>query len=382
MKIDATIKEHTLGLSCVEYGFNRERAITRPSLFKSWMSAYRVIVQKADPNPGLLTLGKSMYDYLDGDGGEMTELLERCDGPFVLELIGDPGSEPKASQFLEAPWELLANHRGFLAASFRAPLQPLRCVSSPELTPRPVAEALPLVFMAAQADADTLLRYEQEEYAILRAVANTPLDVIVEESGSLRYLCDRISQMEGEYLLHLSMHGRFDSAGRPVLVMETEVGGPDYISAAELAERLAGRHPHFLFLSACHSAVSRAATDSLVLALTRYGFPAVLGWNGTVEDGEATEFTSILYKRIASGDSIENAVLAARQTLLHKDMMSAFPSRNWHLARLYFGPNGKGAVMTSKGGGATQIGFRSRDRPSFFGKQRGEANERVCRVSA
>jgi hypothetical protein len=351
MKVKAIIQEHSVWLSFDDDSLNIERPITKPSLFKSWMSAYRILVQKADPILGLLSLGQSMYQYLDGKGGELTRLIARCEGPFVLEIIENPGGESKARQFLEAPWELLGNHLGFLAASFRTPLLPLRCVGSSELAIRPVSETLPLVFMAAQADNNAPLRFEQEEAAILRAVVDTPLTIIVEESGSLQHLRDRISQLEGEYLLHLSMHGRFDSSGRPVLVMETDLGAPAYISAEELAQQFTGRYPRFLFLSACHSAASQAATDSLALALTKCGFPAVLGWSGTVQDGEATEFTSILYGRIARGDSIENAVLAARQTLLHKDPMWTFPSRNWHLARLYLGPDGRGALMTPNGNG-------------------------------
>lgn len=361
MKIDVSVKGRSVNLSCLEFGFSAERAIIKPAMFKGWASAYRALIRKADPSKGLYTLGRDMYRYLDGEGGEMTSLLGRCDEAFVLELIHNSESEAVSKELLDAPWELLADGNGFLAASLRTPCLPIRRVA-PYVSSLPATEGtLPLVFMAAQAGSNAPLRFEQEEAAILRAVAETGLDLIVEESGSLRFLRDRVLQTQGPYLLHLSAHGRFDYARGPIMVMEMEVGGPHHVSASEMAERLSDRIPHFLFLSACHSAASAAATDSLALALAKYGFPSVLGWSGTVEDDEATKFTAELYERLAEGKSIESAVMAARHILLHDDRKKAFPSHNWHLPRLYLGPHGGGALTSAKRSGAPKSPLPARE---------------------
>ncbi|MBX2800341.1 MAG: CHAT domain-containing protein [Myxococcales bacterium] len=59
-------------------------------------------------------------------------------------------------------------------------------------------------------------------------------------------------------------------------------------------------------VSACETAEAGddEAVDSLAQALLGEGFRAVMGWAGTVSDGEATAFTTALYTWLARGGSL------------------------------------------------------------------------------
>src|SRR3954451_12498475 len=70
-----------------------------------------------NPAPGLLALGLDLYRFLDGDPGDLTALIERAPRPLQFEIVSTtarPG--PAGLALLSAPWELLADDRGFLAA--------------------------------------------------------------------------------------------------------------------------------------------------------------------------------------------------------------------------------------------------------------------------
>jgi len=66
---------------------------------------------------GLLMLGRQLFGFLDGDAGDLTALMNRAPRPLHFEIVADRRrpSEPEMA-LLRAPWELLANAQGFLAA--------------------------------------------------------------------------------------------------------------------------------------------------------------------------------------------------------------------------------------------------------------------------
>jgi AAA ATPase domain/CHAT domain len=145
--------------------------------------------------------------------------------------------------------------------------------------------------------------------------------------------------------------------------MEDEFGGGLPTTAADLVRALPGP-PRLLFVSACLTATAanakghlpagpdrRAAsgdTDAMVAhsmatSLGSAGVPAVLGWDGSVDDRAATLFAHQLYAQLSNRADLATAVGGARRSLLQTadERMRA----DWHLARLWLGPTGGGPLV-------------------------------------
>ena len=82
---------------------------------------------------------------------------------------------------------------------------------------------------------------------------------------------------------------------------------------------------------------------SLATALVAAGMPAVIGWDGSVDDRAATMFAQRLYRGLADRADLAVAVGDARRVLLE----SGDPAvrADWHLARLWLGPAGGGSLV-------------------------------------
>lgn len=59
--------------------------------------------------------------------------------------------------------------------------------------------------------------------------------------------------------------------------------------------------------------------NSYANEMIRYGTPAVLGWGGSMSDGEATDFASWFYKYLSQHNAVSAAVAYARNALLTPD---------------------------------------------------------------
>ena len=82
---------------------------------------------------------------------------------------------------------------------------------------------------------------------------------------------------------------------------------------------------------------------SLATALVAAGFPAVIGWDGSVDDRAATAFAERLYRALADRADLAVAVGDARRVLLESD--DPVVRADWHLARLWLGPAGGGPLV-------------------------------------
>jgi hypothetical protein len=86
------------------------------------------------------------------------------------------------------PWELLCADGAFLCANPLRPFTPVRRVgaSRREPEPEPANRPLRLLFMASSPeDVSPVLDFEREEQMILKATRDQPIELVVEESGSL-----------------------------------------------------------------------------------------------------------------------------------------------------------------------------------------------------
>jgi tetratricopeptide (TPR) repeat protein len=339
-------------------------------------SRYALLEHRPDPEAAK-ALGRDLHHWLDGDQHAFSRLSEEAAPPLLL-TIHCPRWHPSPTEWalLHAPWELLADERGHLAADGLLQFAPARRLG-PVQTPPPLDDArLGLAFMAAAPEGVSELDYEDEEAAILNAVGTTQLDLLVEESGEAEALGQRLVEASGLPVLHLSCHGhpawRATPAAtpRPVLILEDGAGGAQPTTAAELLRALRPAMPRLLFLSACSSAAAtsqadphaglppardhkaadggpampapQTATHSLTSALIAAGLPAIIGWDGPVADTAATRFAAALYGRLAQREGLALAVAEARRRLLeaHEDTVRC----NWHLARLWVGPKGHEAA--------------------------------------
>jgi CHAT domain-containing protein len=221
-------------------------------------------------------------------------------------------AEPAA---LNLPWELVELGDGLplgcdAAWSLRRTSLPT-LVTGGSLNPGP----LRIVFLASAPLDLPQLDFEREEDAMLRATSRLGEDVVVYilDTGTFEELGDLVARIR-PHIVHLSGHGSVDTSGRGAFAFEDERGYTDARDAADLATQIfRGSSVRCVVLNACET--SQAATSGLCQALTVSGVPHAIGWAAPVVDDRATEFTEALYRRLAHGEPLSQAVAHARDTV-------------------------------------------------------------------
>ena len=315
-------------------------------------------------------LGRELYAWLDGNRGQLTALLEKAARPLVFEVQGPSSPSEGAWAVLRAPFELVARpDGGLLADDALARFCVVRRLGPPAGARLGLDEfRLGLAFMASAPRGQHELDFEAEEAAILKAVGESRIDLLVEDTGDPEQLAHRLAEVGGMPVVHLSCHGlnnwrpRPGAPGVPILMMEDEVGGDRPTTAADLVSLLPDGL-RLLVVSACLTATGADATGhlppasghkgdpslgtggmlvahSLATALVTAGIPAVIGWDGSVDDRAATLFAQRLYDKLADRADLAVAVGDARRALLESD--DPVVRADWHLARVWLGPAGGG----------------------------------------
>jgi len=110
-----------------------------------WSARYRDARRKADV---LAVVGREIYDWLDGKERWLARALEDARPTWLVEFAAGvhPGSDE--ALFLEAPWELLADGRGHLAARPGVVFCPIRRLRRPGTPAAPSEYRLSVAFMA------------------------------------------------------------------------------------------------------------------------------------------------------------------------------------------------------------------------------------------
>ena len=364
-----TLEERFLQIRCDSNGLRVHRQLSDSDFerFKQWSSSYVAALSRELSRHTMLQIGGQMREWLDGGERCLERVLNTAEPPLVLEF-STVRADPEAREFLDAPWELLADASGCWAERGSLVYCPVRRLDP--LPPSPYK--LSAVFMAAAPKGVGQLRFEDEEAAILKATHDSGMDLVVEESGTLRLLRSRVAE-ENPDVVHISCHGRLKP--QPALLLEDEFGDSSPASMQDLVLGLAGHRPRLLFLSACQTAMSDDVVSSLVWLLVQSAAPAVVGWAGSVRDHEATEFARFLYRRLAEGEPLAKAVAYARLDLLSpapgfQPSTAVGQSRDWHLARLYLGPTGGGILATGRQG--RRGGVRGYAHKAFLNRQKQE----------
>ena len=203
--------------------------------------------------PDLAGLGAELYRWLDGPTERWLQAARARQHPMLLYVDAE-------ERLRGLPWELLFDE-GYLAVHPARPVMPVRAASVRDAGARVAANRpLRVLFMASSPlGVEPVLDFEGEEAVILDAAAGR-VEVVVEESGSLSGLAERLSWFGPGYfdVLHLSGHGFIGSAG-PRFVMEDEEGRRADASAEDIAAAARGVWPGLVFVSGCYTAGSSEA---------------------------------------------------------------------------------------------------------------------------
>ncbi|HMH48714.1 MAG TPA: tetratricopeptide repeat protein [Candidatus Acidoferrum sp.] len=215
---------------------------------------------------------------------------------------------------LNLPWELVELGDGLPLGCDAG--WSLRRTSLPALAFNTSFDPGPLriVFLASAPLDLAQLDFEREEDAMLRATSRLGEDVVVyiSDTGTFDELADLVASIR-PHIVHLSGHGSVDASGRGAFAFENERGHMDARDAADLATQIfRGSSVRCVVLNACET--SQAAASGLCQTLTVSGVPHAIGWAAPVADDRATEFTEALYRRLAHGEPLPQAVAHARDT--------------------------------------------------------------------
>ena len=270
-------------------------------------------------------LGEKLFDMINGDRQALRRALEEANKQgerLRLEV------QPEGAA-VHLPFELLYDG-GFLV---HQRLHLVRRVSDWGEARRPEALDRPLkiLFMACSPHGlSPVLDFEKEEDTIYRVTETLPVDIEVEDTGSLEGLKERLTTNEYD-VIHLSGHADIDKEGVPFFWMEDEVGAKVRVRAASLSERLNLNLPRLVFLSGCRSgeAPGHQAALSFARHLVLHRCPAVLGWGLPVTDSGAMAASKQLYFELSRAKDILEAVHSARDQLVKSD------SSDWPLLRLF-----------------------------------------------
>ncbi|PSB20087.1 CHAT domain-containing protein [Phormidesmis priestleyi ULC007] len=266
-------------------------------------------------------IGQALYRWLDRDRILTQRLSER---PSAVAIATD-------QRFAHLPWEVLHDGQSFLVQRGVMPIRwtgkkPIVASSAPQ------NREMNLLFMATSPEnVSPILDYESEEARILQTAKHQPLSLVVEESGCLDELRQLVADRADSFdVFHLTGHATVQD-GQPRFVTETQIGEAHYASATEIARSLANRVPPMVFLSGCHTGQAGKAGEvkSMAESLLESGALAVLGWGNSVRDTEAAAAAEVLYKTLAEGGTVLQAMGLTYQKLLETG------ARDWHLLRLY-----------------------------------------------
>ncbi|MCL4235024.1 MAG: CHAT domain-containing protein [Deltaproteobacteria bacterium] len=280
-----------------------------------------------DRHGDLERLGDRLYEWLDGPAKRwFNRILEHPDGA-VLRI--DTAEE----RLRHLPWELLRGPIGYLHLNFAKPFTVIRRVRNTRREFDRANRPPRLLFVASSPlDVEPVLDFEAEERCILEATRRTTMELVVEESGSLRGIGERVTDFGRDYfdIIHLTGHANARD-GRSFFAMEDDTGYLNLVDANEIARVLGARWPRLVFLSGCKTGFAQKRGDIPPLAesIVAAGAPAVLGWALPVGDQSATMAAQYLYEELAGGRRLDEAVASARARLADAK------STSWHLLRFY-----------------------------------------------
>ena len=270
-------------------------------------------------------IGERLFTILNGDRQTLLRALNEAEG------YGEPlqmivRAEGPASSL---PFELLF-HTDFLVPSR---IHLIRRVSDwgSKRKPEPENRSLKILFMACSPiDVYPKLEFEKEEDTIFEVTKELPVDIDVEDTGSLEGLGGWLATNRYD-VVHINGHADIDKEGNPFFWMEDEEGLPVRVTPSQLWEKLRLNLPGLVFLSGCRTgeAPEHVAAMSFAHHLVAGHVSTVLGWGLPVSDKGARCAAEKLYFDLSRGENIPDALLRTRSELFK------YHPTDWSLLRLF-----------------------------------------------
>jgi hypothetical protein len=169
-----------------------------------------------------------------------------------------------------------------------------------------------------------LLDTESERHRIEEALKDIPKQSVRLEwvrGGTADDLFD-LMQRQSWHVFHFIGHGGTDRyvdeegkmRAEGFVVMQDGLGGAVKISASQLGIMLEGDGPlRLAVLNCCDSGLGTSGLSSVGAALVNAGVPLAVAMQYAISDGSAARFAGMFYTSITSGQSVEQAVTAARR---------------------------------------------------------------------
>ncbi len=271
-------------------------------------------------------VGEQLFAILNGDTHAVVRSLKEADdhGEQLRMIVSGEGPAS------DLPFELLY-HDSFIVPS-RAYLT--RQVSDRgrkrTRTPRSDNRPLKILFMACSpTDAYPVLEYEKEEETIFEVTDDLPVELHIEDTGSLEGLGEQLAVNEYD-VVHITGHADIDDEGDPFFWMEDEGGLSVQITPSQLWEKLRLNLPGLVFLSGCRTGEApRHDAASFAHHLVSGHVSTVLGWGLPVSDVGARSAARKLYFELSRGKNILDAVFETRY-----ELFTNHPG-DWSLLRLF-----------------------------------------------
>ena len=231
---------------------------------------------------------------------------------------------------IAVPWEYLYDHEqaGWLA--LHPDISLVRALPLSAGEPLPVDGLLRVLVVLSSPTNLPHLDSTAEWDNLQSATAAAPVTLM---RGEPTYAALLAALRQSPQVFHFVGHGAFDDASQQGhLVFVGENGEADLIPADKLAILLGGcKTLRLVILNTCAGAATgaRSAFAGIAQLLIRHQIPAVLAMQASIADEDALRFSEELYRALADGLSLEQAVGEGRKRINEA-------SSHWGIPALYF----------------------------------------------
>jgi CHAT domain len=245
----------------------------------------------------------SLYDFgtalfkclFSGISGNILNNIERSSGRIFLELNGDDELEA-------IPWEYARNVSGYLVRQYKFARLCCKTRDSPlPKCPLRIAAAVPDPIVCLNEDlpdlhlSDQFRNFSQEFNRIQKAV-----ELKLASPPTIEQTCFLLTNATA---FHFMGHCKEKGDTRALVFAKDKDGTPDCVASSRLI--VAPDKPRLAFLCACN-------TREIAQCLAAGGIPYNIGSNYAIPDDLARKFELLIYKFLAGGSSVEEAMHRAR----------------------------------------------------------------------
>ena len=270
----------------------------------------------------LIEVGQRLYNAVLGSA-EAQALVQQWqqqpDAHYQISIMSD------LPRVLSLPWESMHDGQGFLTLRSGNPISIVRGLPRHEQFPRTTSFDLPLRFLLVTA------RPRGAGFVDPRSIGRELLDELQGhiDSGTVELeflrpptllsLQAHLSETSRPtHVLHFDGHGTFNEKDQQgILAFEDDEGGPDLVTAAELARTLHNSGIRLVLLTACHSATGATddAFSSVAAQLLHGGIDAVVAMSASFLVSSATRYVEAFYRAVAASNPVAIAQERARYSL-------------------------------------------------------------------